>query len=376
LKAPMSYISKKMESSNFFLPTPPREPRAIFLYKMDEPPDEKLEGARTKIVGERVILRPYVPSHVAAYHVWMQDADILRDTCSEPLSLEEEYAMNIAWRDDPTKWTFIVCERTCQDENEDVCAHMVGDVNLYFTPEMGSLSAEIEVMIAEKSARRKGLALEALTLMREYGQRVHNRLRFVAKILVTNKASVNLFVNKLGFAPFDGLEVPGEPEKNEVHLEWEADGFKQALEQKRYYDEQIAADDANANTKIPVQLEPYLGLLLVDSPEKAKKEDVLIRFEADMLESLSKITTRLQTLWSAATLPPTLLLLLLQTTAAGDTGVTGDTVESPDLRRLGKDLTAKDARVLKSLIRKRNQLHSQQAKLREQLQAFLSGHHE
>jgi hypothetical protein len=61
--------------------------------------------------GERVVLVPYLPRHVATYHAWMQDEAILQATASEPLSLDEEYAMCDSWRADADKCTFIVLDR-------------------------------------------------------------------------------------------------------------------------------------------------------------------------------------------------------------------------------------------------------------------------
>jgi len=57
--------------------------------------------ASLKIVGIAVVLVPYRDCHVPRYHDWMQDAEILRLTGSEPLSLEEEFGMQKKWTEDP-----------------------------------------------------------------------------------------------------------------------------------------------------------------------------------------------------------------------------------------------------------------------------------
>ncbi|KAI0032435.1 GNAT domain-containing protein [Vararia minispora EC-137] len=132
-------------------------------------------NANTVLVGARVVLVPYREEHVERYHAWMQDADLRAQTASEPLSLEEEYAMQRSWAEDDDKLTFIVLART--PGTPDVLAPdapralpMVGDVNLFLKGALGDddFEAEAEVMIAEKEYRRKGLAREALALLFRY----------------------------------------------------------------------------------------------------------------------------------------------------------------------------------------------------------------
>lgn len=55
---------------------------------------------------------------------------------------------------------------------------IVGDTNLFFPQESPSEEAEIEVMIAEPWARRRGLAKEAVAMMMEYGK-VINTLCYI-----------------------------------------------------------------------------------------------------------------------------------------------------------------------------------------------------
>lgn len=81
--------------------------------------------------------------------------------------------------------TFIILDgETYRKSNGDEVAAMVGDTNLFFNvppsgrddedtmdPEDRYYSiAEVEIMIAEKSARRKGFATEALLLMMAFGK--------------------------------------------------------------------------------------------------------------------------------------------------------------------------------------------------------------
>lgn len=143
--------------------------------------------------GNRIRLVPYTSAHVPRYHVWMQDPFLQEMTASEPLTIEEEYAMQSSWQADQDKCTFIIelKEQSPMDER------MIGDVNLFFNVEDPSV-AEIEVMIAEKVYRRKGLGREALSLMLAYGTQELRVSGFIAKIALKNESSLRLF-EALGF---------------------------------------------------------------------------------------------------------------------------------------------------------------------------------
>ena len=65
----------------------------------------------TVLIGRRVVLVPYRPEHLPTYHSWMADPHLLEMTGSEPLTMEEEIAMQKEWRDDDLKCTFIVLDR-------------------------------------------------------------------------------------------------------------------------------------------------------------------------------------------------------------------------------------------------------------------------
>ena len=106
------------------------------------------------IEGERVILASYDPEHVPRYHEWLQDPEIQALTASEPLSIEEEYAMQRRWVEDADKMTFLVLDRSRGGPEANTLELMVGDVNLFIDAD-DPTSAEVEVMIAEASSRRK-----------------------------------------------------------------------------------------------------------------------------------------------------------------------------------------------------------------------------
>lgn len=62
---------------------------------------EKRVNMKVSLEGEKIILVPYMKEHVPKYHSWMQDAAILEATASEPLTLDQEYDMQISWTQDP-----------------------------------------------------------------------------------------------------------------------------------------------------------------------------------------------------------------------------------------------------------------------------------
>ena len=250
----------------------------------------------TVLVGRRVVLVPYRPEHLPTYHKWMQDPHLQEMTASEPLTMEEEVAMQKEWRDDDMKCTFIVLDReACVDlppmaaqntaeeeqgggkENDDEengndkettsCPTpaagvadlapdfveknldaMVGDVNLFLSEEepdtddenddvcVGNsttsaasaasaqheesnppqqrihMQAELDIMIAEESARGKGMGSEASRIMLWYGAHQLKIRRFFAKIKKENDASKGLFEHRLCFKEIAFVECFGEHE--------------------------------------------------------------------------------------------------------------------------------------------------------------------
>lgn len=136
--------------------------------------------------------------------------EIQKATASEPLTIEEEYSMQRSWREDADKLTFIVCthpgvqyyddstkeaqEHSLNPGEQDAPERMIGDVNLFLyddeedededqdktEQERGSetegevkvknVIGELEIMIARRDQRGKGMAQETLRAFMSYIQ--------------------------------------------------------------------------------------------------------------------------------------------------------------------------------------------------------------
>uniref|UniRef100_A0A915CBD8 N-acetyltransferase domain-containing protein n=1 Tax=Parascaris univalens TaxID=6257 RepID=A0A915CBD8_PARUN len=151
-------------------------------------------NAGIKVIGKQVILVPYEACHVNKYHRWMEDAELRQQTASDRLTLEREYEMQRSWREDDDKCTFIILSRSLIDEGYDELSSMIGDVNLFLYETV----AELEIMIAEREWRGRGIATECIRLMIRYAFEHLHIERFEVKISEDNISSINLF-RKLGF---------------------------------------------------------------------------------------------------------------------------------------------------------------------------------
>ncbi|PZC87262.1 alpha/beta-tubulin-N-acetyltransferase 9 [Helicoverpa armigera] len=176
-------------------------------------------NSNTKIVGKNLVLVPYREYHVPRYHEWMQSVELQKLTASEPLTLEEEYEMQRSWREDEDKCTFIILDKDIYEKSNDETDAMIGDTNIFITD--NELAAgEIEIMIAEESARGKKFGWEAVILMFLYGIKHINIKLFEAKISLTNTISIKMF-NKLGFQEKSVSEVFQEVTlEKKVNDEW------------------------------------------------------------------------------------------------------------------------------------------------------------
>ncbi|KAF3443301.1 hypothetical protein FNV43_RR12983 [Rhamnella rubrinervis] len=160
--------------------------------------------------GDRVILVPYMKEHVPKYHDWMQDQALLQATGSEPLTLDQEYRMQLSWNQDPCKQTFIVLEKGLVVgefvHGDPHVEAMIGDVNIYMNDLDDPQMAEIEIMIAEQKCRGKGLGKESVLMMMAFAVENLGIQIFRAKIGESNLASLNMF-HKLGFEETSYSEI-------------------------------------------------------------------------------------------------------------------------------------------------------------------------
>ncbi|CAH2262182.1 N-acetyltransferase 9 isoform X1 [Pararge aegeria] len=162
-------------------------------------------NSNTLINGLNVVLVPYRDYHVPKYHEWMKSEELQKLTASEPLTLDEEYKMQKSWRDDEDKCTFIILDKKVYNEKNNEIESMIGDTNIFIINK-DTATAEIEIMIAEESARGKKLGSEAVIAMMFYGIKYIGVRIYQAKISFVNEVSINMF-KKLGFLEQSRSEV-------------------------------------------------------------------------------------------------------------------------------------------------------------------------
>ncbi|CAF0813723.1 unnamed protein product [Adineta ricciae] len=164
-------------------------------------------NANTVLYGRTILLVPYGKHHVEKYHRWMENEEIRELTASLPLTIEEEYEMQQTWLNDQDKCTFIILSKELFDETHDEIKSMIGDVNLFLNDPDDLHCGEVEIMIAEETARHKGYGIETLHTFFRYAIETLNITRFVVKIGLKNLPSIALFTNKFQFQTIQTSEV-------------------------------------------------------------------------------------------------------------------------------------------------------------------------
>jgi RimJ/RimL family protein N-acetyltransferase len=150
----------------------------------------------------------------------MSNKEIQELTSSEPLTLDEEYEMQINWLNDEDKLTFIVLSKELYEKYmsmnkiEQEIYSMVGDVNIFLSTDEDKEDnlktvAELEVMIVDKMNRGKGYGIESIRLMINYALKFlkNPKLeRFIVKIDENNIPSIKMF-EKLGFIQYNYSKI-------------------------------------------------------------------------------------------------------------------------------------------------------------------------
>lgn len=137
----------------------------------------------------------------------MKSPELQELTGSEPLTLDEEHAMQKTWHADQLKCTFIVLDKEILTTTQDEVSAMVGDTNLFISDdESEGKMAEAEIMIAELKARGRKLGWQAMIAMMRYGAEYLHIQKYEAKIKMDNMPSIKMF-QKIGFVEVSKSEV-------------------------------------------------------------------------------------------------------------------------------------------------------------------------
>lgn len=205
------------------------------------------------------------------YLLCMQE--LQKATASEPLTLDEEYAMQRSWRLDADKLTFIACTapESLKQKEGSVSVHlgddspdrMIGDVNLFLLQDEEAeeddaqngpacIIGEVEIMIARKDLQGNGYGRTVLLaflwyvfmsldrILKEYSRRnsvnavVQAFLRFLrVKIDAENTRSIRLF-ESVGFSKLS--ETPNYFGEVEMRLEVDGDTLDKIKSKCSYQD--------------------------------------------------------------------------------------------------------------------------------------------
>lgn len=226
--------------------------------------------------GAGVHLVPYRRRYVHRYHGWMQSEVLREQTASEALSLEAELKMQQSWLDDDDKLTFIIIDRDLDGSGAMDVSAAIGDVNLFLNDPDGDRSVgELEVMIAEESARGKGRATEALRLFMHFAISDLAMRRFYVKIGAENEPSLRLFTDTMGFQQCNYVKAFDEYELELLVDDSTLDGLLEGC--RGAYDALAGADAVEG----PARDERSPAVASEDGTgQPAARQDELVRSEA------------------------------------------------------------------------------------------------
>ncbi len=174
----------------------------------------------------------------------MQDPSLQAATASEPLTLDQEYAMQKSWREDADKLTFIVClppdqffvdddgnvELQGGEDDVDGEERMVGDVNLFLSEseedfEEGLCVGEVEIMVARIDLQGKGIGTAVLLTF----------LWYVLSHLEGMLGEYSTSLGKVKVMKYLRVKIDAENEKS-IKL-FERVGFKKVSQKPNYFNE-------------------------------------------------------------------------------------------------------------------------------------------
>ncbi|KAI6177328.1 N-acetyltransferase 9 [Aphelenchoides bicaudatus] len=145
--------------------------------------------------NNKVTLITYEERHVKTYHGWMLDEETRRLTCSELMTLDEEYDTRKQWAKHEYSGTFLIMDSDkFVSSNGSELDALVGDTNFVQYVEY----VELLIMIGDKECRQKGLATDAVRLMISHISNFLNNRVIQASVCHDNIACIKL-LEKLGF---------------------------------------------------------------------------------------------------------------------------------------------------------------------------------
>eukprot|EP00041_Stephanoeca_diplocostata_P014600 m.270887 g.270887 ORF g.270887 m.270887 type:complete len:509 (-) comp19744_c0_seq11:143-1669(-) len=130
------------------------------------------ENTNTCVYGKEVALIPYLDKHVAYRHRWLNESPGNRlDRSATPPTIAEEEAKQKEFTADKLRCTFLVADaERLGDPDSDVREPLLGEAHLIkgrVADDDGN--AVVEIMLTDRSVRRRALICETLLLLIKYG---------------------------------------------------------------------------------------------------------------------------------------------------------------------------------------------------------------